>query len=178
MPMPFCANCGTEYDHGQAVCKYCKAQLPASSTIREKVDDQSESDIRAPRGIRLVAGVIDFIIASSLVILVLSPSSRLYNMVGLKKIISLLIPGIYLLLKDSIEGKSIGKLFTGLTVLNSYEERRAGLADSILRNWFLAIPILGTTVFAVFAFFQILTRNERWGDALSHTVVIKDNSLG
>lgn len=175
--MPFCPECGSESEPDQEVCSFCNSQLlpnrqPAQSTAG--VDD----NIAAPRTLRIAAGLIDYAIAVLLAILVLSPGFRMFNLIGLKKLISLVIPSIYLLLKDCIDGKSIGKLIIGLTAFNTHEGKPAGFSDSILRNWFLAVPLIGPTILGPITAIQIFIRNRRWGDGFSNTIVVTDAKIG
>lgn len=170
--MPFCAKCGTQYELGQENCSACNNPLLTPQTTKSNVN-QLQDDIHASRSLRIIAGIIDFAIAIILAALLLSPRLRMFKMLILTRIISFLAPTLYLLLKDCIDGKSIGKLFTGLTVYNIREKKPAGISDSILRNGLLIIPVIGPTL----AFFQILFKNKRWGDEFSNTVVIKDTRL-
>lgn len=172
--MPFCAKCGTQYELGQEICSACNNIVLSAPPCTKSNVNQLQDDIQASRSLRIIAGVIDFAIALILAVLLLSPRLRMFNMLILKRIISFAAPTLYLLLKDCIDGKSIGKLFTGLTVFNIRENKPAGISDSILRNGLLVIPFFGP----ILAFFQILFKNKRWGDGFSNTVVIKDNRLG
>jgi len=171
--MPFCANCGTQYQLGEEICSACNNKVLGALPCTKSIINQLQDDISAPRSLRIIAGVIDFTIALILTVLLLSPRLRMFKMLILTRIISVLAPTLYLLLKDCIDGKSIGKLFTGLTVFNVREKKPAGISDSVLRNGLLIIPLIGPTL----AFFQILFKNKRWGDEFSNTIVIKDNSL-
>ena len=47
-------------------------------------------------------------------------------------------PCVYLLLRDAIAGRSIGKLLTGLVTWDISRRAPAGLMDSVIRNWPLA----------------------------------------
>lgn len=170
--MPFCAKCGIQYELGQEICSACN-NIVLNPPCTESNVNQLQNDIQASRSLRIIAGVIDFAIALILAILLLSPRLRMFKMLILTRIISVLAPTLYLLLKDCIDGKSIGKLFTGLTVFNIREKKPAGISDSILRNGLLIIPLIGPTL----AFFQILFKNKRWGDEFSNTIVINDNRL-
>jgi uncharacterized RDD family membrane protein YckC len=171
--MPFCAKCGTQYELSQEICSACNNLLLSVPQSTNSSVNQIQDDIRASRSLRIVAGIIDFAIALILAVLLLNPRLRMFKMLILTRIISVLAPTLYLLLKDCIDGKSIGKLFTGLTVFNIREKKPAGISDSILRNSFLVVPLIGPTL----AFFKILFNNKRWGDGFSNTIVIKDSRL-
>ncbi len=174
--MPYCGNCGTEYQSGQSYCTKCNNPLSnIEQTKPPEVKKLSTDDIVAPRTLRIVAGIIDIMVAVALTFLLLSPRLRMLNMIGIKRIISFSAPGLYLILKDCIDGKSIGKLFLGLTVYNTIEKKPTGLADSIIRNWFLGIPIIGPTIMSALMLIQIILTNKRWGDKMTHTIVIKDD---
>ena len=80
-------------------------------------------------------------------------------------------------------GKSFGKLFTGLTVVNTQSKRRANARDSFLRNvsfGFLVVPLFGWLVFvalsAVAAIQISLGQATRLGDGMAGTVTLTDRA--
>jgi len=175
--VPFCAKCGTEYQIGNDLCAYCSGPLQTSEEAIADSDQSNERQIQTPKMLRIFAGIIDILVVVGLTALLLSPRLRFLSMVGMRRIISFGAPSLYLLLKDCIDGKSIGKLVTGLTTFNIIEKKPTGFADSILRNWYLGIPLLGPTVFSGIAFIQIMLKNKRWGDGMAKTVILKDKNL-
>lgn len=173
--MPFCNQCGNEYSMGEEKCPGCDADLPAMPKESLCISDVKEAS--NPKFKRFVAGLIDISIVFAVVFLILL-SKRLLIAVLLRRSIALFIPHVYLLLKDSVEGKSIGKVIMGVTVYNEKGKRAGGFVDSILRNWYLAIPLLGPTVFAVIIGVQILMgKKRRLGDKATGTVVISDSDF-
>jgi Zn-dependent protease with chaperone function/uncharacterized RDD family membrane protein YckC len=135
------------------------------------IDDQTANkDIRWRR---LIAGFIDMAIAGLIVFAILS-IKRLLLLSILKKGLIVLLPSFYLLIKDSLaKGQSIGKLVTGVMVYNEKESSPGGLLDSIIRNWYLAIPVLGPTLFVVIICIQILLgKRKRLGDRQAGTIVV------
>jgi uncharacterized RDD family membrane protein YckC len=128
-----------------------------------------------PKTKRFVAGLIDISIALA-IFFALFFSKRLVIALLLRRGIALIIPHLYLLLKDSIEGKSIGKVLMGIMVYNVKDKKACGLLDSIIRNWYLAIPFLGPTLLALVIGAQILSgKNKRLGDEMAGTIVITDS---
>ncbi|MCS7042073.1 MAG: RDD family protein [Bryobacteraceae bacterium] len=126
------------------------------------------------RGRRFFAGVIDLAIAIGIFAAIFF-NRRLMLLALIRRSIALTAPHAYLLLKDSLGGKSIGKLFTGVVVYNEKERQAAGLLDSIIRNWYLAIPFLGPTLLALVIGAQILSgKRKRMGDEAAETTVISD----
>jgi hypothetical protein len=85
------------------------------------------------------------------------------------------VPNPYLLLRDSVEGKSVGKLVMGLVVYNETDRRSGGVWDSINRNWVLFLPFVGSTLMALVLGANILAgRRQRLGDQWAHTRVLSD----
>lgn len=52
------------------------------------------------------------------------------------------VPATYLLFRDSIAGRSVGKLMTGLVVWDEKSSRPAGLMDSVIRNAAIAVLLV------------------------------------
>jgi hypothetical protein len=123
---------------------------------------------------RFAAGSIDLGIAM-VIFGALFFSRRLMILLFLRRGLAVMVPHAYLLVKDAFEGKSIGKLLLGLVTYNEKEKKAAGLLDSIIRNWYLAIPFLGPTLLAVVIGAQILSgKRKRMGDEAADTTVISD----
>lgn len=170
--MPFCNNCGNEYSIGEEKCSKCVSALPKLSQQPPLAEVIEFSN---PKLKRFIAGFVDISIAF-IIFFSLFLSRRLIIALLLRRGLALVIPHLYLLLKDSIEGKSIGKLLVGIMVYNEKEKKAGGLLDSIIRNWYLAIPILGPTLIALVIGSQILSgKNKRLGDEGAGTIVITDS---
>jgi len=171
--MPFCNQCGHEYQIGDTTCKKCGASLPAIPDDSSKI--KKITKVQNPKLKRFLAGVIDIFVAAAILLFFFS-SRRLTIAIFLKRGIGILAPHLYLLLKDSIEGKSVGKLILGIMVFNKKEEKVGGIFDSIIRNWYLAIPFIGPTIFAFIIGVQILTgKGKRLGDEGAGTIIISDS---
>lgn len=170
--MPFCNQCGKEYSVGEKNCSKCGATLPFAY---QQIATKEIKKLSSPIVKRLIAGSLDIFIALAIFFALFS-SKRLIIARLLMRGLTVTIPHIYLLLKDSIEGKSIGKLFVGIMVYNEKEKKAGGLLDSIIRNWYLAIPFLGPTLFALVIGAQILSgKKKRLGDQAAETIVITDS---
>jgi uncharacterized RDD family membrane protein YckC len=87
---------------------------------------------------------------------------------------SLAAGGLYLLLRDSVQGQSLGKLFFGLVVISLETGRPATLWSSVRRNLLFLLP--GANIPAAFLETFTLVRDiqgQRLGDRLAHTQVIE-----
>jgi uncharacterized RDD family membrane protein YckC len=80
----------------------------------------------------------------------------------------------YLLLRDAIGGRSIGKLLAGLVVISLETGRAASVADSAKRNLLLLLP--GANVVAIFLEARTIVadpQGQRLGDRLAQTQVVE-----
>lgn len=128
-------------------------------------------------GRRLVAGLID----TSLVILL---ALGIFYLRGptwfflLRRPIAVLVPTILFLIRDSIQGRSPGKLVMQLVVYSPACGEAIGFARSAYRNLPLVLPIVGPLVFAPVVALQILSgKRRRWGDGFAGTIVLTEEQL-
>jgi RDD family len=87
--------------------------------------------------------------------------------------IYLILGALYVLLKDSIAGRSVGKFCFGLVVIDLLSGRPCGRVASAKRNILLLIP--GPNISAVFLESATIVRDpqgQRLGDRLAHTQVV------
>lgn len=80
----------------------------------------------------------------------------------------------YLLLRDAVGGRSIGKLLFGLVVISMETGRPSSFAGSVERNLLLLLP--GPNVVAVFLEARTIVadpQGQRLGDRLAHTQVVE-----
>jgi hypothetical protein len=80
----------------------------------------------------------------------------------------------YLLVRDAVRGRSVGKLVFGLVVINLETGRPANLWSSVRRNFLLLIP--GANVAAIFLEAFTIARDvqgQRLGDRLAQTQVVE-----
>ena len=170
--MPFCNQCGKEYTMGEEKCSKCGSVLPR---LPKQLPVTEVKEFSNPKMKRFIAGLIDIAIALA-IFFALFFSKKIALAIFLKRGLAIVIPHLYLLLKDSIEGKSIGKLIVGVMVYNEKEKKAGGMLDSIIRNWYLTIPILGPTLLALVIGAQILSgKKKRLGDEGAGTIVITDS---
>jgi len=125
----------------------------------ELVSPYSKADVKR----RLLAAMAD----AALVIIALfyyrAFESPLYLFAG----------GAYLVLRDSIAGRSVGKFLCGLVVVNLETGRPCGVGPSIQRNLLFLIP--GANVVAVFLETSTCVRDpqgQRLGDRFALTQVV------
>ncbi|MFW6129865.1 MAG: RDD family protein [Atribacterota bacterium] len=200
--MPYCRKCGFSNKFGINKCPKCGTKLPklefskkgkdiSESATKSKKENKELSSIPAvaiPK--RITAGVVDLLIGIGIVIFIMRVFVFRYILRKalirgfLSVIIIYALSALYFLLRDSLKGKSIGKLILGLTVVNLERRKPADLADSILRNSLLGmiiIPVVGWIIFAIITAIitvQIsLGREQRIGDGFAHTKVIEDKYL-
>jgi uncharacterized RDD family membrane protein YckC len=84
------------------------------------------------------------------------------------------IAAAYLLLRDAVAGRSVGKFFCGLVVINLATGQPCGKAASISRNALLLLP--GANVVAAFLEAATIVRDpqgQRLGDRLAWTQVVE-----
>lgn len=191
--MPVCQSCKRYVVKEAAFCPDCGTALVVTdqeggalqTTVIEGSGPGKIVDLpRAGKLKRLTAGLIDYAIVIALVV----PMYRLAAVRSSARwaLVPYLIPCLYLLLRDAIGGRSIGKLLTGLVTFNIRSQKRADFADSIIRNWFLTIIIipphiwmmnLGMVLFSFLALiiaFQILLGfKKRLGDGWAGTQVVE-----
>ena len=80
----------------------------------------------------------------------------------------------YLLLRDAVGGRSIGKLLFGLVVISMETGRPSSFAGSVERNFLLLLP--GANVVAVFLEARTIVadpQGQRLGDRLAQTQVVE-----
>ena len=93
-------------------------------------------------------------------------------------VMGMLLTSAYILFRDSLSGKSLGKRMRKLCAINIDSEKVCNWQDSFMRNLFLAVPILGFLVLAVEFFFAFKDQDyRRLGDHFAHTLVIDESSL-
>jgi uncharacterized RDD family membrane protein YckC len=113
---------------------------------------------------RLSAATIDGMIVISLGLLYWTEGSLLAAVAG----------AAYLLLRDSVNGQSIGKFLFGLVVISLETGRPSSLAGSVRRNLLFLLP--GANVVAIFLEARTIVRDrqgQRLGDTLAQTQVVE-----
>ncbi len=210
--MPFCTRCGSEYPSNASFCPACGVPTtvgeiapaafasavatapeaarpadrpPATASASQHLPDRAGFPAAA-RSKRIVAGLIDLGIVVGFILLLLTLPSGLRAFVRSGFVFRILsfTPGLYLLLRDSVGGHSVGKLIVGLVVIDTRSLRRAGLIESIVRNWPLAlvgIPTVGWVIAglaSILMALQILMgKKQRFMDGSATTQVIEERLL-
>lgn len=193
-------NCGAQIELSSERCFNCGTNLAELSPIEVKKKATTEIPKREDIDLskipsaspfkRILSGLIDCVIVIGLTLLVWAFIGKKITLSGIKlrwMILGLILPflpALYFVLKDSLGGKSFGKMIVGLTTINLDKLRPANIADSLLRNAlfaFIAIPILGWIAFFIIAISVgiqiIMGRSQRLGDGFAHTRVIDDRNL-
>lgn len=98
------------------------------------VSPYAKADVRR----RVFAAIIDGLLITTALVSYNNSASRLF----------LFLAAAYLLLRDAVAGRSVGKFVCGLVVINLETGRPSGKAASISRNALLLLP--GANVVAVF----------------------------
>jgi hypothetical protein len=170
-----------------------KVETTENKKISEKEAEKTEKSIDIPvasRTKRIIAALIDLTIGIGLALLAYAFMLKRIAITGTKirwillRALLPFLPAVYFLLKDSLSGKSFGKLILSLTTINVENKKPCDLTDSLLRNSLLAIvaiPILGWIAFSVFSVLIavqiIMGRTKRIGDDFAKTMVIDDRNL-
>ena len=118
---------------------------------------------KAGIGRRALAAMIDGLLVATTLILYRQSEFLLYLLLG----------ALYLLLRDAIAGRSVGKFLCGLVVIDLKTGRPCGRGASINRNALLLLP--GANVVAVFLEAATIVRDpqgQRLGDRLAWTQVV------
>lgn len=113
---------------------------------------------------RMFAATIDGMLILATVVLYRSPGSLLYIFLG----------AAYLLFRDAVGGRSVGKFCCGLVVINVESGRPCGWNGSISRNALLILP--GANIVAAFLEARTIVRDplgQRLGDRLAWTQVVE-----
>jgi hypothetical protein len=120
--------------------------------------------VKADLGRRLSAAMVDALVCISIWWLLRSYGPVLYLPLG----------WLYVLLRDSISGRSLGKLCSGLVVIDLHTGRPCGRFGSIMRNAVFALP--GANIAALFLESASVVRDpqgQRLGDRLAQTQVVE-----
>ena len=113
---------------------------------------------------RALAATIDGLLVTTTLVLYLTSEFLPYLLIG----------ALYLLLRDGVAGRSVGKFCCGLVVINLKTGRPCSRGASISRNALLLLP--GANVVAVFLEAATIVRDsqgQRLGDRLAWTQVIE-----
>jgi uncharacterized RDD family membrane protein YckC len=131
-----------------------------SHLSKSLVSPYTKADIRK----RFGAALVDGLVVMTLSLGYWTAGSPLYLGIG----------AVYLLLRDAIGGQSIGKLLTGLVVIDLMRGRAASLSASVRRNVLLLLP--GANLVAIFLEARTIAadpQGQRLGDRLAHTQVVE-----
>lgn len=184
----FCSQCGgalspagrvgTADQPGPALAVVARGSGAPSGAVREFP--------AAPRVRRLAAAAIDlaiggiFLLPLAVMPLWLEPFVK-GNVVS--KLVRFL-PALYLLLRDSIGGRSVGKVFMGLVTYDHDQGRPATIVDSVVRNWPFAFPLLpwigwmiSACLSAVMGIQILFGSRTRLGDGFATTQVVDERHL-
>jgi hypothetical protein len=127
---------------------------------RGLVSHYAKADVRK----RLSAAFVDVMVVTTLSLGYWTGGSPLYLSFGAG----------YLLLRDAVGGRSIGKLLFGLVVIGLQTGRPCSFAGSIERNLLLLLP--GANIVAVFLETRTIVadaQGQRLGDRLAQTQVVE-----
>ena len=146
---------------GLAAVAFAVAYYPALNRFaRGLASPYAKADL----GRRFSAAMVDGLLCVSAWFLYRSYDSVLYLLGG----------ALYLLLRDSISGRSLGKFCFGLVVIDLHSKRPCGRMGSITRNALFVIP--GANLAALFLESTSMLRDpqgQRLGDRLAQTPVVE-----
>lgn len=189
--MPYCQYCGAESASIKQICPSCGKDMVHIPTVENGfiTGDESSNAVdfnalppsdKAPR---VLAAAVDAAIVMGLLF-----ALRRYQffppVLSKFQFFLYLLPALYLIFRDGLGGKSVGKLLAGITVVNVQENRVASIGDSFLRNCLFAVIAIpgygwvGGALIAGVMFLQVLFGNgSRFLDAFAKTRVVGDRSL-
>lgn len=193
--MSNCTNCGARIAYDTPSCQYCGTQLrsapqtPVSHDLSEpelRLDDIASGPYpRGSFGRRVMAAIIDVAIAM-LLLIPFSVSMMRYtnthpgvNDMPLKGWLWFSLPLIYLTFKDGLlGGRSLGKVATGMLVVDTVSQQPCGILKSAGRN-------LGSGATAFVPFGPLIdcilaltdAEGRKVGDRLAKTQVINANDF-
>ncbi len=127
---------------------------------RGLISHYTKADVRK----RFSAALVDGLVVMTLSLGYWTGNSPLYLAIG----------AAYLLLRDAIGGRSIGKLLAGLVVISLETGRVSSFAGSAKRNLLLLLP--GANVVAIFLEARTIVadpQGQRLGDKLAQTQVVE-----
>ena len=113
---------------------------------------------------RAVAAGIDGILVASTLVLYRNSESLVYLLIG----------ALYLILRDAVAGRSVGKFLCGLVVIELKSGRPCGRSASINRNALFLLP--GANIAAAFLEAATIVRDpqgQRLGDRFAWTQVVE-----
>lgn len=190
-----CPMCHQAHPYDATFCPACGAKLPQTENLARGIE-YSTREPQLGKGLlsppafhirlrRLAAGFLDCAVAYSLSVLpgrvgLFAPISRRLAML-------MIIPAAYLVFRDSLSGKSLGKFLFSLRVYNATTGKPGDFADSVLRNWFFVVIVLppslrflslGGIVFSLLALVVagqiIFGAGQRLGETRANTFVGPD----
>ncbi|MBK6900824.1 MAG: zinc ribbon domain-containing protein [bacterium] len=198
-----CPACSAGYPDEARFCPRCGKTVPkrpsvesddgAGTGVQSKRDQELQKAPTAARATkRIIAGAID--IAIAILIMEALRRSPVATVLRWRSFILFCLPAAYLVFKDTILGKSAGKMVVGLTTWNVNDARAAGFSESVLRNWMffcLILPpyvrlfrltlsfgmILCAVVSCILGLQIALGKGRRFGDGAAGTIVVEDIQL-
>lgn len=189
--MPYCQHCGAESGNIKQPCPSCGKEMVFAANVEDDSASQKAVGLSGhfaalpacSKGARIFAGIIDAAIAGAL-LYALRRYQLLPPLLSKYQFFLSIVPALYLVLRDSLGGKSVGKLIAGITVVNIAENKIGGIGDSFLRNGllaFVAIPrfgwMAGLAVGSIMFLQVLFGKGNRLGDKFANTRVVNDRSL-
>lgn len=190
--MPYCQHCGVESSNIKQPCPSCGKEMTLGTDVDGNNTSRKTVSLAGhfatvpacSKGARIFAGIIDAAIAGAL-LYALRRYQLLPPLLSKYQFLLSIVPALYLVLRDSLGGKSVGKLIAGITVVNIAENKIGGIGDSFLRNGllvFVAIPrygwMAGLAVGSIMFLQVLFGKGSRLGDKFANTRVVNDRSLG
>lgn len=143
-----CKNCNYENDDNAVFCEHCGAKLETNDVLA------LSTSYRAPLGKRLVASILDSLIASSMMLLLLGIAYSIYGRRtwegSLAPLCAMVFAYVYLFVKDGFKGgQSWGKKAVGLMVIHLSDGKPCTVGQSAVRaliTLLLNLTIIGGVV--------------------------------
>jgi hypothetical protein len=159
--VPYCTKCGGDIGPENGKCLVCGK--PQHDAVKPASGNPSVTEFQTfipSRSKRLAAGLIDLLLGVVLPMLLMwyiwrgvSFKGTRISWIFLGRFVLPFLPGAYYMLRDSLGGKSFGKMFMGISVVSLARLRPASTGDSLLRN---SVFLVGLIPFAGVAAILIL----------------------
>ncbi|MGM9837995.1 MAG: RDD family protein [Paludibacteraceae bacterium] len=170
-----CKNCNYENDDNAVFCEHCGAKLETNDVLA------LSTSYRAPLGKRLVASILDSLIASSMMLLLLGIAymGGEQGEGSFAPLCGMVFAYVYLFVKDGFKGgQSWGKKAVGLMVIHLSDGKPCTVGQSAVRaliTLLLNLTIIGGVVEPLMVL--ITDNGRRLADRAAGTQVIEKQLL-
>ena len=182
--MPFCTNCGEEYELGKKFCSNCGAKLDDGKAFIPNRKDGEFVTLRTPvvlnkedrtfeiasYGDRFLGFFIDNLVIIILVFFTFFISVYVGELVT--NILSITESFGYLIFLEGAKGQTIGKMIVHTKVIKE-DGSKCDLSAAFIRNILRIIDFLPMYYLVGLIFMARSEKSQRLGDSVAKTIVVK-----